>query len=149
MRPATYEDARIGIKLFELRREEEMRKARQFINFDFWPKTAEEFVALAGARDQRNAWLRQVGSYWEMAASLVLRGILHPDVFLDWCGEAFFTYTKFKPLLPEFRKQTGGGFMNVEKLVETYPAMAERVRMLEERIAKRFPQSVQAAAGKH
>lgn len=145
MRPPTMADAQLAIQLYELRREEEMRKARNFVNFEFWPKTAEEYVALATARDQRNAWMRQVGSYWEMAASLVLRGLLHPDIFLDWCGEAFFTYSKFKPLLPEVRKQTGGGFMNVEKLAQTYPAMAERVRMLEERIAQRFPQSAQAA----
>ncbi len=140
MKPATPADAEIAMKLYDLRREPEMRKARDFVNFEFWPRTFEEFASVATAMgDPRNAYLRQVSSYWEMAASLVLRGTLHPGVFLDWCGEAFFTYTKFKPLLKEIREKLGGAaFSNVEALANRYPEMQERVKMLEQRIAQRY-----------
>ena len=125
-----------------------MRKARNFVSFEFWPRTFEEFSAVAAAMgDQKNAYLRQVSSYWEMAAALVLRGTLHPGVFLDWCGEAFFVYAKFKPLLKEIREKLGpAAFMNVEALANQYPEMGERVRMLEQRIAQRYQQGAQAAA---
>ena len=104
LKPATPADAEIAMRLYDLRRESEMRKARNFVNFEFWPRSFEEFDAVASSMDsQQNAYLRQVQSYWEMAASLVLRGTFHPGVFLDWCGEAFFTYAKFKPLLKEIR----------------------------------------------
>jgi hypothetical protein len=145
MKPATPADANIAMKLYSLRREAEMRKARNFINFEFWPRTFDEYNVVASAMgDPQNAYLRQVVSYWEMAASLVVRGALHPGVFLDWCGEAFFVYTKFKPLLKEIREKFGSAaFANIEALATQYPEMRERVKMLEQRIAQRYPQSAQ------
>lgn len=142
MKPATPADAEIAMRLYDLRRENEMRKARNFVNFDFWPRNFEDFNAVASAMgDEKNAYLRQVSSYWEMAASLVLRGALHPGVFLDWCGEAFFVYAKFKPLLKEVRTRLGNtAFINVETLAGLFPEMQERVKMLEARIAQRYRQ---------
>jgi hypothetical protein len=147
VKPATPADAEIAMRLYDLRRESEMRKARNFVNFEFWPANFEDFSAVASAMDrQENAYLRQVQSYWEMAASLVLHGTLHPGVFLDWCGEAFFTYAKFKPLLKEIRAKMGpAAFANIEALTAQYPEMRERVKMLEQRIAQRFRASGPAA----
>ena len=72
---ATAEDARLVLKLYDLRREAEMRKARHFMTAEFWPKDADEFIKVANALGtQENAWLRQVGGYWDMAAALVLHG---------------------------------------------------------------------------
>jgi hypothetical protein len=150
MKPATPADANIAMQLYDLRRESEMRKARQFVNYEFWPRTFDEFNVVASAMgDPQNAYLRQVSSYWEMAASLVIRGALHPGVFLDWCGEAFFVYTKFKPLLKEIRGKLGSAaFANIEALATEYPEMRERVKMLEQRIAQRYPQGAQASSRK-
>ena len=143
LKPATPADAEIAMRLYDLRRESEMRKARDFVNFQFWPRSFEEFDAVASSMDsQQNAYLRQVQSYWEMAASLVLRGTFHPGVFLDWCGEAFFTYAKFKPLLKEIRAKMGpAAFAKVEALTTQYPEMRDRVKMLEQSIAQRYRQS--------
>jgi hypothetical protein len=142
-RPATAADADIAMRLYEMRREPEMRKARNFVSFEFWPRNVEEFAEVASAvNDPRNAYLRQVTSYWEMAASLVLRGVLHPGIFLDWCGEAFFVYAKFKPLVKDIRGRLAPtAFANVEALATQYPDIAARVEMLEKRIAQRFPQA--------
>jgi hypothetical protein len=143
-RPATAADAEIAMRLYDMRRETEMRKARSFVSFEFWPANIEDYAAVAASiTDPNNAYLRQVTSYWEMAASFVLRGVLHPGVFLDWCGEAFFVYAKFKPLVKEIRATlTPTAFANVEALATRYPEMADRVKMLEERICKRFPQAI-------
>jgi hypothetical protein len=148
MRPPTPADAEIAMKLYDLRREPELRKARNYINLDFWPRTFEEFNAVAAAMGTpQNAYLRQASSYWEMAASLVVRGVLHPGIFLDWCGEAFFVYAKFKPLLKEIRAKLGASAMvNIETLATQYPEMRERVKMVEQRLAQRLAQNVKASA---
>lgn len=135
------------MRLYDLRREPEMRKARNFVNFEFWPRSYDEFFAVANdMASQHNAWMRQVTTYWEMSASLVVRGAFHPGVFFDWCGEAFFVYAKFKPLLKEIRaKINPSAFGNVEAVIAMLPEAQERVRMVEKRLGERYPQSAQAA----
>jgi len=73
----TIEDARLILELYDLRREPELRKARQWWLITYWPKTADDFVKVATAMgSEENNWLRQVGSYWGIAVSFVLNGVL-------------------------------------------------------------------------
>ena len=93
---ATHNDADIILKLYDLRREEVLRKARHWIVFEFNPKTPEEFLAvLQSAGSQENAYFRQVISYWEMAASLVIHGAVKSDLYLDSNGEGILVFAKF------------------------------------------------------
>ena len=79
----TAADAQLILHLYELRRETEMRKARSWWAGSFWPETAEDYVKVASAFSiPENAWLRQVISYWDMAASFVLRGARPRGPFL-------------------------------------------------------------------
>ena len=75
----TYEDAQLVLKLYELRREEKLRAARDWFISKFFPQTADDVTALTGTE---NAYYRMVTTYWEMAASFVVRGILNADLFL-------------------------------------------------------------------
>ena len=71
---ATPADAEIILRLYELRTEAVMRQARAWMTGDFWPETADDFFAVASnPAYPHNAWFRQVTSYWEMAATMVLR----------------------------------------------------------------------------
>ena len=121
---ATAADAEIILKLYEMRREETLRKSRRFMIFDFQPKTLEELRAVS--RDigsQHNAAWRQVLTYWEMAASLVLRGALDADLFLDSSGEGILIYAKYHHFHEETEKETGNPFMrNTAALIGKYPA---------------------------
>ncbi|MGB7263891.1 MAG: hypothetical protein WBC92_00150, partial [Terracidiphilus sp.] len=66
---ATPADAEIILKLYQLRTEAVMRQARAWVGGAFWPKTVEEFYAIyENPVDPHNPWLRQVLTYWEMAA---------------------------------------------------------------------------------
>jgi hypothetical protein len=57
-------DARVLLQLYELRREAEVRKARQWWLAEFWPRNAQDFAKVAMTPvTQENAWLRQVASY--------------------------------------------------------------------------------------
>ncbi|MEO6911664.1 MAG: hypothetical protein ABI158_12155, partial [Edaphobacter sp.] len=65
---ATAADAELVLKLYELRREETLREARQFMIFDFNPKTLEELRAVSRDKSSdKNVFWRQATTYWEMA----------------------------------------------------------------------------------
>jgi hypothetical protein len=120
-RPANQADAELILRLYELRREPEMRKARDWCNFQFSPQSLEDVqkVAMASGTDE-NRYLRQVMTYWEMAAALVISGALHRGLFEQTNGEYMNLYSKLKPFLPALRRAYGmPEFMhNLEQLVE-------------------------------
>jgi hypothetical protein len=124
---ATAGDAELVLKLYEMRREETLRRSRRFMVFDFQPKTLEELRAVSrDVGSQYNAAWRQVLGYWEMAASLVLRGALDPDLFLDSNGEGILIYAKFHHFHLETEKQSGHPFMrHTAALIERFPEAAK------------------------
>lgn len=139
---ATPVDAELILKLYDLRREAEMRKARNWWLVTFWPETADDFVKVGMAMGtQENNWLRQVGGYWEMAASLVLHGALNEDLFLEtsFCGEMFFIFAKVHPFLAELREKFQSPTMmgNIEKVITRSERGRNTLKAFEERIAAR------------
>lgn len=121
---ATAADAELILKLYDLRREASLRQARRFMVFDFNPKTLEELRAVSrDAKSDKNVFWRQTLSYWEMAASLVLRGAIDPDLFLDSCAEGIVIYAKFHHFHAVTEKESGNPFMrNTAALIQKYPA---------------------------
>lgn len=99
----TVEEARLILELYNLRREPEMRKARQWWLTDFWPTCADDFMRVAmDFGSQENNWLRQVGSYWGIATTFVLNGIISEKLFFE---PAFFMFAKVRPFLNEIREK--------------------------------------------
>lgn len=130
------------LKLYDLRRESEIRKARHWWLTQFWPESVDEILKIAGALgSQENNWLRQVGGYWEMAASLVHHGSISPELFLEpsFSGEMFFYFAKFRPFLNEFRErmQNPRIFRNVETLIMSSEDGKQLLKEAEERLAAR------------
>lgn len=121
---ATHHDADVLLKLYDLRREAVLRKARHWIVFEFKPKTAEEFFAVTqNPEAQENAYYRQAISYWEMAASLVLRGAIDADLFFDTNGEGILIFAKLQPFREAIEARSGRPFMRyTAQLVNQYPA---------------------------
>jgi hypothetical protein len=58
-----YESADLIIKLYELRREEKLRTAREWYARDFHPASAQD--VLDTLRGEHSAYFRMVTSYWE------------------------------------------------------------------------------------
>jgi hypothetical protein len=125
---ATAADAELVLKLYELRQEETLRKARRFLVFEFNPKTVEELrVVSRDTRSEYNPCWRQAMSFWEMAASMVLRGSLDADLFLDSSVEGILIYAKFHHFHAETEKQSGNPFMGqTAALIAKYPAAQAR-----------------------
>jgi hypothetical protein len=136
----TAEQAQLILKLYELRRETEMRKARQWWTSDFWPKKADDFMKIAWAPGtQENNWLRQVAGYWGIATSFVLQGVLSEDLFLvpGFSGEMFVMFAKVQPFLPDLREKLGDPevFLDIEKVVMRTKWGRERLKFLLKRMA--------------
>ncbi len=147
----TTADAELIMKLYDLRREAEIRKARNWW-LGFWPESADEVLKIATALGtQENAWMRQVGGYWEMAASFVLHGTLNRELFLEpsFSGEMFVIFGKAEPFLKEVREKMHNPaiFSNVEKLIATSAGGPERLKQTQERLAmlRKAAQSAKAA----
>jgi len=138
------EDAQIIMRLYDLRREPEMRKARGWFA-GFVPRNADDLMQLIdGVNPQENAWFRQVSSYWDMAASFVLRGALNEELFVDNSGEMFFVLGKVYPFLKEVREKTHSPYLQrVEKVATRTKEARERLQMMMKRAEAR-----RAAAGK-
>ena len=139
---ATTNDAHLILKLYDLRREAEMRKARHFMTVEFWPKDADEFLKIVNSfPSQENAWLRQVGGYWDMAASFVLQGALSEELFLQpgCSGEMFFIFAKVYPFLKEFRAKTNNpdAFANIEKVATGSKLARKRLERVSKNVENR------------
>ena len=145
--PATPKDAEFILQLYDLRREAEMRKARSFIGGEFWPESIADIEKLmADMRSPQNAWFRQVTSFWEMAASLVLHGCIHEQLFVENAAEMFFIYAKLRPFLKDFREkfESPDFLSNMEKVIQRTPEARAKAEAFEKRIT-RFRARVAAA----
>ena len=136
----TTADAELILKLYDLRREAEMRKARAWFA-GWWPRNADDVIQMinAPANPLENAWFRQVSGYWEMVASFVLRGVLNEGLFVDSGGEMWFTLAKVYPFLKEVREkaQVPYFFQRVEKVATGSDEARERLQMMLKRAEAR------------
>jgi hypothetical protein len=140
------EDAQIIMRLYDLRREPEMRKARAWFA-GFVPRNADELIqVINGVNPQENAWFRQVSSYWDMAASFVLRGVLNEELFVDNSGEMFFVLGKLYPFLKEVREKTKTPYMQrVEKVATRSKEARERLQLMMKRAEARRAAAAKAS----
>jgi hypothetical protein len=135
---ATPADAEIVLKLYQLRTESVMRQARAWVMGEFWPKTVDEFFAVVeNTADPHNAYLRQVLTYWEMAAAMVLHGAVSAELFVDCNAEGFFLLAKFAPILEGIRERNPGFLIKTSEMVNRFSAAAQRYEVVEKVFAAR------------
>lgn len=128
--------AELILKLYDLRREEVMRKARNWY-FSFSPESAEDVAAVA--RGEHSAYYRMVTSYWDMACSFVNHGAIDEQMFSDANVEQNFVFAKIQPFIAQIREMSGnpGYLAHLEKLVMSQPDAETRLAHLRE-MAKRL-----------
>jgi len=126
------ESADLILKLYDLRREDKMRAARNWI-FGFNPTSAEHYMQTM-MDPEVGGYLRMVTSYWDMAAALVNHGAIDADMFTDTAGEHFMIFAKVQPYLAELREmwQNPQAFQHLEKVIMESPNGAERLAKTQE-----------------
>ncbi|MGC1453350.1 MAG: hypothetical protein WA830_25235 [Candidatus Sulfotelmatobacter sp.] len=135
----TTADAQLILQLYDLRREAEMRKARNWWAGEFFPQSADDILKVVWAMGtQENNWLRQVTGYWSIAASFVLQGALNEDLFLQpaFSGEMFLIFAKVHPFLKELREKMGDPqmFLNLEKVITHTKWGRDRLQFMVKRV---------------
>lgn len=129
------EEAGLILKLYELRREDAMRKARDWYFIEFHPESMADFTAAMFG--EHTGHLRMVITYWDMAASLVNNGAIGLELFDDCNGEHIGVFSKIEPLLGEIRAAYGPRFAaNFEKLIDATPDGRQRVAAMREQMKK-------------
>ncbi len=138
------EEAGLILKLYELRREETMRTARNWFFGEFNPQSMADFTsAIMG---EHSGHLRMVATYWDMAAVLVNRGAIGLELFNDANGEHIGVFSKLEPLLPEIRAAFEPQFIvNLEKLIDATPDGRQRSAAMRERMKAMRAQMAQSA----
>ena len=135
------EEAGLILKLYELRREDTMRKARDWYFREFNPQSMADFTEAMFS--EHSGHLRMVVSYWDMAAALVNDGAISLDLFTKTNGEHIGVFSKIESLLGEIRAAYAPQFaVNLEKLIDATPdgrgrsaRIRERMKDVRERIA--------------
>jgi hypothetical protein len=115
---ATYDDANLCLRLYELRREDKLRQARAWFTQNFGPATVEEMMRMAPPGSQENAYMRMVASYWDMAAAFVTSGVLNQELFFETNGECLLVWERMRNVLPALRElfKNPKAFHNLEKV---------------------------------
>jgi hypothetical protein len=122
--------AELILKLYELRREEVMRKARDWFG-GFNPTSAEDI--LGAVRGEHSAYYRMVTTYWDMACSFVNNGAIDEQMFNDANGEHVFLFAKIQPFLEELRKLSHPQLLqHLEKVVMRVPEVENRMERMRE-----------------
>jgi hypothetical protein len=138
------DEAGLILKLYELRREEKMRNARDWYFRDFHPQSFADFNTAMFA--ENGAYLRMVLSYWEMAAALVKNGAVSLELFSDSNGEHIGVFSKIEPLIGEIRAAYGPQFASsFEKLIDATPDGRKRVAQSREQMKSIRAQMAQSA----
>jgi hypothetical protein len=135
------------LQLYELRREETMRLARNWYFMEFNPQSMADFKkALFG---EHSGHLRMVTTYWDMAAGLVNNGAISLEMFNDTNGEHIGVFSKIEPLLGEIRAMFGAAYLQqFERLIDKTPdgrkrtaEARERMKAIREQAAQSQPRS--------
>jgi hypothetical protein len=141
-----YEDANLILKLYELRREEVMRKARDWYVGQFNPASFQEITEIM--MTDKSPYYRMVTTYWDMAASFVNHGAIDEQMFTDANMEHVVVFAKIEPFLTEIRNAFGSTtyLENLEKLVMRRPDAKEFLATLRERFKQWAAMRAEAAS---
>jgi hypothetical protein len=121
--------ANLLLKLYELRMESELRRARAWFAFEFHPASARDILSTWLGPGHLSAPYRMVTTYWDMAASLVVQGAIPAEMFNEANTEHFAVFAKIGSFLPEVRATTNypDYLINIERVIEMKPAHQDRV----------------------
>ena len=114
-----------------------MRKARNWFNGQFWPKSADDIIAVTSDFSKpENAWFRQVVTYWDMTSALVLHGALNENLFFSASAELWFSFAKLYPFLKDYRAKSGqpDAWKQLEKMATNTKQGKTRLEALVKRV---------------
>jgi hypothetical protein len=128
-RKPTYQDVNLILDLFVMRRDERLREARDWFLHRFYVSTFEEFQALCPPGSETNASFRMMVSYWDMAASMIVAGVLEPHLFFRSSRELLMVWERLRPVLPAIREANHDprAWHNLETVAQSFIAWLNEI----------------------
>lgn len=135
--PARIDDANLILRLYELRREEKLRAAREWYRTKCVPLSAEDIKTLYNTPGEQNTNFRMATTYWDMACSFVASGVLHPELFIQSGSESLMIWSRVEEFVPHIRQEMGMPWFlgNIEKTIAMTPSAQERLALFRTRLA--------------
>ncbi len=117
-----HHDAELLLRLYDLRREEKLRRAREWFVHELREQSAEEFGKKFPPGSEENAFFRMVVTYWDMVGSIVNSGLIRQDFFFQNTGEFFGVWERIKGMVPATREKFKNPHMweNLEQMAANY-----------------------------
>ena len=107
----TYDDANLILKLYDRRREPRLREARKWMGSVAPFKSREQWLQVCPPGSEENASYRMVTTYWDMASSFVVNGILNRELFYRSNNmELLVVWLKVRDLARELREANKNPF---------------------------------------
>lgn len=122
-----HHDAELLLRLYELRREEKLRRAREWFARHFDAESPEDFDKRFPRDSEENTYLRMTLAYWEMAASVVNHGLINEDLFFETTSEFYLVWSRVRRLAPQVRQTLKNPtvYRNLETLAAKYEKWLE------------------------
>lgn len=98
------QNAQLLLQIYDLRREDRLRRARAWLIGSFWAENLNDFNSVCAPGSDENAFYRQATTYWETVSVIVNRGMLDEDLYFESTTEGLFTWLRVKNVALEMRK---------------------------------------------
>jgi len=124
----TFEQAKLHLEVYDMRREPRLRQARDWFFSKYFANTFDEAMRIAAPGTEGGTNYMMVVSYWEQACALLNYDLLHEDLFFETSGEFFGVWERIKPTIEEGRKQFSSKIFlaNLEKAAKRYETWIEQ-----------------------
>ena len=124
----TYEQARLHLDIFEMRREARLRQARDWFFKNYFADTLDEAMRIAAPGSEGGTFFMMVASYWDQACALLNYGLLHEDLFFETSGEFFGVWERIKPSIQQCRERYANKLFlaHLEKAANRFESWSEK-----------------------
>jgi hypothetical protein len=124
----TFEQAQLHLQVYEQRREERLRRAREWMFQNYWPETFEDAMKVTAPGTDGGANFMMVVSYWEQACALLDYGLLHEELFFETSGEFFGLFERIRPVLKQGRDAWKNPYflIHMENAAKRFEAWSEK-----------------------
>lgn len=127
MRKPVHADAELMLRLYEIRRDPELRQARKWFLTEFKPAGWSDIKSRYLSHSDEDRWFRMTTSYWEMVGTLVNRAVLHSELFFDHTGEDIVTWERCKAWIADARADIRPTYLyQFERLVADHLAFRKQ-----------------------
>jgi hypothetical protein len=98
-----YEGVELMLRLYDLRREPQLRKARNWYLENFYPRSLEEIERNYPPGSTEETYIKMVLTFWDMVAGILNRGLMDQSLFFENNGEMWVTWDRIRHLVPAWR----------------------------------------------